>query len=140
MGKNPHEEALVMMLCEQGSDLRTAFSKLCYGRDGESESEKKKFVETTLTDNLKQFDAYFGKNKSKFAVGDKATVADFQLFDFIDCCCLLDGGRALLDKYTNVKKFLQTIRELPELKEYIIKSQAQLPINGAGEYKICFYQ
>ena len=133
MGKTPKEEAIVMMLCEQATDLRTAFSKLCYGPNGDSASEQKKFLDTTLTDNLKLFDAYFGKNKGKFAVGDQATVADFQLFDFIDCCCLLNGGRALLDKYSNVKKFLETIRELPELKEYIKESHAKSPANGASK-------
>ncbi|CAF3921551.1 unnamed protein product, partial [Rotaria sp. Silwood1] len=48
----------------------------------------------------------------------------------IDCCCSIDGGRTLLDKYTNVKELLQRIRELPELKDYIVKSHAQLPMHA----------
>jgi glutathione S-transferase len=133
IGKNLQEEAFVMMFCEQAHDLRVKFSQLCYGPDGDSESAKKTFVDTTLTQHLTQFDAYLAKNKTRFAVGNQPTVADFQLFSYIDCSCLIDGGLALLNKYTNVKELLQRIRELPELKEYIVKSHAQLPINGSGE-------
>ncbi|CAF4764774.1 unnamed protein product [Rotaria sp. Silwood1] len=129
MGNNPKEEALIMMLCEQAYDLRSIFAMLCYGPNGDSPNEQKKFLETTLTKSLEQFDAYFSKNKNKFAVGDQPTVADFQVFYYVDCSCSFDGGRALLDKYINVKEFLQRIRELPELKDYIIKSQAQLPMH-----------
>ncbi|CAF4960701.1 unnamed protein product, partial [Rotaria sp. Silwood1] len=130
MGKNPKEEALITMLCEQAHDLRMKFGMVCVGPNGDSENERKKFLDTTFTEVIKQLNAYLGKNKSKFAVGDKPTVADFQLFDYVDCCCSIDGGRTLLDKYTNVKDLLQRIRELPELKDYIVKSHAQLPMNG----------
>jgi len=133
MGKNLQEEAFVMMLCEQAHDLRSRFSDLCYGLEGDFETAKKTFIETILTEHLIQLDAYLDNNKSKFAVGDQPTVADFQLFEYVNCSCSIDGGHELLDKYTNVKEFLQRIRELPELKEYIVKSHAQLPINGPSE-------
>ncbi|CAF3277777.1 unnamed protein product [Rotaria socialis] len=129
MGNNPQEEALVTMLCEQAHDLRLEFGKFCFGPNGDSESEKKKFLDTTVTEHIKQLNAYLGKNKSRFAVGDKPTVADFQLFEYVDCCCSIDGGSMLLEKYTNVKELLQEVRELPELKDYIAKSHAQLPMH-----------
>ncbi|CAF1149845.1 unnamed protein product [Rotaria sordida] len=118
------------MLCEQAYDLRVQYGVFCYDPNGDSESERKKFLETNVTEYIKQFDAFLSKNKSKFAVGDKPTVADFQLFDYIDASCSLEGGRALLDKYTNVKELLQRVRELPELKDYIPNAHAQLPISG----------
>jgi len=52
------------------------------------------------------------------------------LYEYIDCSLLLDGGQALLDKYSHIKRFLKTIRELPEIKDYIVKAHAQLPINN----------
>ncbi|CAF3686776.1 unnamed protein product [Rotaria sordida] len=130
LGTNAKEEALIKMLCEQAYDLRVQYGVFCYDQNGDSESERKKFLETNVTEYIKQFDAFLSKNKSKFAVGDKPTVADFQLFDYIDASCSLEGGRALLDKYTNVKELLQRVRELSELKDYIPNAHAQLPISG----------
>ncbi|CAF1361353.1 unnamed protein product [Rotaria sordida] len=128
MGNNPKQEALIIMLCEQAYDLRLKFIMLCYGPNGNSPNEQKNFIETTLTENLQQFDRYFSKNKSQFAVDDRPTVADFQLFYCIDCSCSFNGSHVLLEKYINVKAFLQRIRELPQLKDYIIQSQAQVPM------------
>jgi glutathione S-transferase len=136
MGKTLNEEAYVMMLCDEAHDLRMKLNGIFYGPTGDSQEERKKFVETTLSDHLKKFDDYLGKYNTKFAVGDQPTVADFQLYDYIDSGLLLDGGQALLDKYSNIKRFLKTIRELPEIKDYIAKAHTQLPINNKGKYSI----
>ncbi|UJR18103.1 hypothetical protein I4U23_005003 [Adineta vaga] len=138
MGSNPKEEALIIMLCEQAYDLRLKFIMLCYSSNGNSPNEQNNFIKTTLTEYLEQFDRYFNENTSQFAVGDRPTVADFQLFYCIDCACSFDGSQVLLDKYTYVKAFLQRIRELPELKDYIIRSETQVPMllknaNFAGQ-------
>lgn len=139
MGKTPSEEAHVMMLCEQAHDFRMTMNGIFYGPNGNSQEERKKFVETVVSDNLKKFDDYFGKHKGKFAVGDQATVADFQLYDYIDAGLALDGARALLDKYSNVKRFIETIRSLPEIKDYIAETHARLPLNNKGkEHMIMF--
>ncbi|CAF1142103.1 unnamed protein product [Rotaria sordida] len=130
MGKNLNEEARVMMLCEEAHDLRSALSGVCYSPKGESKEERKKFVETTVSEYLQKLDNYFGKYNTKFAVGDAPTVADFQLYSYIDSALLLDDEQSLVDKYSNVKRFLKTINELPEIKDYIVKSHAQLPINN----------
>src|ERR1700722_13262352 len=76
LGKNPQEEAVVMMLCEQAHDLRGNLGQFSFTPNGDSESEQKKFLETTVAENLEKFDTYLGKNKSKFAVSDQPTVAD----------------------------------------------------------------
>jgi glutathione S-transferase len=133
MGKNPNEEARVMMLCEEAHDFRMNLNGIFYGPKGDSKEDRKQFVETTVTEHLKKFDDYLGKQNTKFAVGDQPTVADFQLFEYIDCGLSLDGGQALLDKFPNLKRFMKTIRELPEIKDYITKSQAQLPMNNKGK-------
>jgi glutathione S-transferase len=133
MGKTPKDEAYVMMLCEEAHDMRINLNGLFYGPKEDSQEERKNYVETTLSPHLKKFDDYFGKHNTKFAVGDQPTVADFQLFDYIDTALLLDGGQTLLEKYSNIKRFLKTIRELPELKDYIVKSHAQLPINNKSK-------
>ncbi|CAM2704366.1 unnamed protein product [Rotaria socialis] len=130
MGKNPNEEARVMMLCEEAHDLRSNLNTVCYGPGAESDEARAKFVETTLTISMEKLDRYFGKCTTKFAVGDEPTVADFQVYAYIDSCLLLDGGHALLDKYANVKQYLKKISEIPEIKDYIVQSHAQLPINN----------
>ena len=132
MGKTPADEARVMMLCEEVHDIRTAASAVFYGPKGASAEERQQYFDTTVSDVLKKFDDYFGKHQSRFAVGDQATVADFQLFDYLDAVLILDGSNTALNKFSNVKRFLQTIRELPELKEYIAKAQAQYPVNNKG--------
>jgi glutathione S-transferase len=84
MGKTPTEEAHVMMLCEQAHDFRFTVNGAFYGPKGTSAEDRKAFFDTTVVDELTKFEDYFGKHHSKFAVGDHVTVADFQLFDYID--------------------------------------------------------
>jgi len=132
MGKTPAEEAHVMMLCEEAHDLRTSCSGVFYGPKGESAEERKQFGQTFVSEKLSNFEKYFAKTSSKFAVGDHVTVADFQLFDYIDAALALDEENTLLEKFPHVKRFLTTIRELPELKDYIAKAHAELPLNGKG--------
>ena len=133
MGKTPAEEAMVMMLCEEAHDLRMLCGGIFYGPKGESADERKQFAETTLVEKLSVFETYFAKHSSKFAVGNQITVADFQLFDYIDAALILDEDNILLKQMPHLKKFLQTIRELPELKDYIAKAHAELPLNNKGK-------
>jgi glutathione S-transferase len=130
MGKNPNEEAHVMMLCEEAHDFRMQLNGLFYGPKGDSAEERKNFAETVVAERLKKFDDYLGKHKTKFAVGDHPTVADFQLYEYVDCSLVLEGAQGLLDKYTNLKRYMKTIRELPEIKDYIAKAHSKLPINA----------
>ncbi len=134
MGKNANEEANVMMICEEANDLRSKLNDIFYGPSGSSKEERQKFAETTLAESLKRFDDYLGKNSTKFAVGDQPTVADFQLYEYVDCSLILDGAQAVLDKLPNLKQFLKTIRELPEIKDYIVKANSKLPVNNKGKY------
>ena len=139
MGKTPSEEAHVLMLCEQAHDFRWTLNGIFYGPNGNSQEERKKFVETVVSENLKKFDDYFGKHKGKFAVGDQPTVADFQLYAYIDAGLVLDGARALLDKYSNVKRFVETIQKLPEIKDYIADAHAKQPLNNKGKDEISMF-
>jgi glutathione S-transferase len=137
MGKTPNDEAKVMMLCEEAHDFRLKLNAIFYGPKGESADERKIFAETIVSQNLKKFDDYLGRYQTKFAVGDQPTVADFQLYEYIKSGLLLDDGQTLLEKYSNIKRFLKTIEELPEIKDYIAKAHAQLPMNNKG--KVCFW-
>jgi len=130
MGKTPEEEAHVLMLCDEAHDFRMKLNGIFYGPKGESAEERKQFVQSTVSEDMKKFDDYLGKHNSKFAVGDSPTVADFQLYEYLDCGFLLDEEHVLVDKYANIKRFMQTIRELPEIKEYIAKAHTQLPLNN----------
>ncbi|CAF0817419.1 unnamed protein product [Rotaria sp. Silwood1] len=130
LGKNLNEEARAMMLCEEAFDFRMKLNEVFYGPKGESKAERKKFAETTIAEQLQKFDAYLGKYNTKFAVGDGPTVADFQLYSYIDTALSMDEEHTLINKYPNVKRLLKTISELPEIKDYIAKSHAQLPLNN----------
>ncbi|CAF0782934.1 unnamed protein product [Adineta ricciae] len=110
LGKTPAEEAYVMMLCEEVFDVKIQISDFVYSPKGESKDERKQFVEKTFA--------------------DQPTVADFQLFDFLDSGFAVDDENTLIEKFPNTKQFLNTIRELPELSDYIAKAQAKFPINN----------
>ena len=130
MGKTPAEEANVLMLCEEVFDVGAASAELFYGPKGSSAEERQHYADTTLTEQLKKLDDYFGKHHSRFAVGDQPTIADFQLYDYTDASLMSDEKGTLLDKFPNLQRLLQTIEQLPELKDYIIKSHTELPINS----------
>jgi glutathione S-transferase len=136
MGKTPNDEAKVMMLCEEAHDFRSKLNEVFYGPKGESADERKIFAETVVSQDLKKFDDYLGKHSTKFVVGDQPTVADFQLYEYIKSGLSLDEGQTLLEKYSNIKRFLKTIEELPEIKAYLAKAQAEIPMNNKG--KVCF--
>ncbi|UJR36329.1 hypothetical protein I4U23_029057 [Adineta vaga] len=130
MGKTPAEEANVMMLCEEAHDFRGVMSRLCYSPSGDSKDERKQFVGSTLSEELKKFEDYFGKHNTKFAVGDQPTVADFQLYEYIDAGLTMDEEHTLVDKFPNVKRFMKTVRELPGVAEYIAKAHNEIPLNN----------
>lgn len=130
MGTNLEEEAHVMMLCEQAYDLHIQFATFCYGPNGDSATERKKFVETNLSDYLIKFDDYLKKYHTKFIVGNQATIADFQVYDCLDICFLLDDENILSKKFVHIQQFLENIRQLPELKDFIEKSENELPLNS----------
>ena len=121
-----------MMLCEEAHDLRITCAGVFYGPKGESAEERKQFAQTVVAEKLGNFEKYFAKHGTKFAVGDHVTVADFQVYDYIDAALALDEETALIEKFPHVKRFLETIRSLPELKEYIAKARRELPLNNKG--------
>ncbi|CAF1316184.1 unnamed protein product [Adineta steineri] len=130
MGKTPAEEAHVMMLCEQAHDFRMKTAPVFYGPEGATKEGRKNCADKVISEELKKFDDYFGKHKTKFAVGEHPTVADFQLYEYIDANLAMDEEHTLIDKLPNVKQFMKTIRELPRVGDYITKAHAQLPINS----------
>lgn len=134
MGKTPSEEANVMMLSEEAHDFRSKLSDVFYSPDGGSKEKRQKFADTTVNEHLKNFDDYLGKNKTKFAVGDQPTIADFQLYEYITAGLAFDGTHALLDKYANVKRLIEAVQALPEIKDYIVKAHAKLPFNNKGKH------
>jgi glutathione S-transferase len=136
MGTTPEEEARAIMLSEESYDLHIQFAMFCYGPNGDSETERKRFIETSLSDHLKKFDDYLGKNNSKFVVGNQITIADFQVYDCLDICFTLDDDNVLPKKFVNIKRYLEAFSQLPELKDFIEKSNAELPMNSASMYSI----
>lgn len=131
LGSNLHEEAHVRMLCEQVYDVHVQFAIFCYGPNGDSVNERKIFVETKLSDYLSKFDDYLKKNSTKFIVGNQATIADFQVYNCLDICFLLDDENILPKKFIYAQRFLEFIRQLPELKDFIEKSEKELPLNAS---------
>lgn len=133
MGKSLVEEANVMMLCDEAHDLRMKMSMHFYGPNGGCETSRKEYFDANVRPNLKRFDEFLAKNSSKFSVGDSATVADFQLFDYLDVAFLMDGSEKASTDFPHIHVFLDHMRNLPELKDYILKSQATFPINAASK-------
>ena len=59
MGTNSKEEA---RHCEKGYDVHIQYALVCYKFDRDSKVERKRFVETTISDYLKKFDNYLEQN------------------------------------------------------------------------------
>lgn len=130
LGKNLKERASIYMLCEEVYDLRMKYGGFCYTPNGDSEDDKKRFVNTILIEYLKKIERYLKTSNSKFIVGDQITVADFQVFEYLDACLYLDEEQVLLNDYSKIKQFLDTIRNLPELKDYIKNTREQVPLHN----------
>ena len=133
MGATPTEEGRVMMLCEEAHDFRAKLSGFCYGPTGGSDEARQQFVDTVVKEDLKKFENYFTNKKTNFSASDHVTVADFQLFDYLDAGFTMDQSNSVVKEFPHIQRFLTSIRELPELKEYIAKMQAEVPFNNKGK-------
>ncbi len=67
------------------------YGGFCNGPNRDSETGRKKFIETILVEYLKKIDQYLQKSTSKFIVGNQSTIADFQVFEYLDACLYLDN-------------------------------------------------
>jgi len=128
MGKNEREEALISMIIDQSHDLRIELNGVCYHPKEDFATDKQQFIETKLAEQLKLFDDFLKKTGKKWSCSDDITAADFQLFEYIDSCLMLD--ESIIDKYSHLKKFMKHFREIPELENYLKQVHAQLPLNN----------
>ncbi|CAF0798506.1 unnamed protein product [Didymodactylos carnosus] len=127
MGKTEHETSMIEQLIDQADDLRRDLNNVCY-RAINFEAVKKTFCETTLPTHLKMYDDFLTKHGKKWLLGDQLTAADFQLFEYIDCCWLLSNDT--WEEYPRVLKYMKEFREVPELKKYLDGEHEKRPING----------
>lgn len=127
MGTNERETSMIELLIDQSNDLRQELNNVCY-RAINFDAVKKKFCDETLPIHLKLFEDFLTRQGKKWLIGDTLTVADFQLFEYLDHCWLLSNENWA--EYPKVLAYMKAFRELPELKKYLDTEHAKRPING----------
>lgn len=123
-GKNEKEMYMIDMMMEQGKDMRTAFSHLCYFNY--NDKNKSEYIQK-LPAQMKMFSDNLGNQK--WFVNDKISLADFVLYEEFYANLALEPS--CLDAYPNLKEFMKRFEGLPALKKYMATPKfKELPING----------
>jgi len=124
-GKDGKQKYEVMILEQQASDVRTSWIRLCYNPD--FEKLKDEYINKTLPGHLNNLSNYLGKKK--WMIGDEITYPDFNFYDILNMNLCLDPHA--LDKYQNLKEYMERFEALPKVKEYMHSPRyIQWPINA----------
>ncbi|CAH3186622.1 unnamed protein product [Porites evermanni] len=120
------DEATADSIGDEAMDLVEAVIKLHFEKDEKKKEEStKKFFETTLPDELKNFDAILKSRDGgkAFFLGEKLTSADILFFDF--CNSFLSKGEPTvpepLKKFPLLEKHYNRVLNVPEINAWITK-------------------
>ncbi|XP_071399928.1 glutathione S-transferase P-like [Centroberyx affinis] len=127
-GKDTREAALIDMMNDGVTDLRSKYGKLIYE---EYETGKDAYIKD-LPNHLSKFEAVMGKNKTGFLVGDKVSFADYSLFEVLLNHLVLSPS--CLDAFPSLKGFVEKMSARPKIKAFLDSdAYKKLPINGNGK-------
>ncbi|KAM6979566.1 glutathione S-transferase P [Aplochiton taeniatus] len=127
-GKDAREAALIDMMNDGVEDLRLQYVRLIYQ---EYDTGKDAYIKD-LPNHLSKFEVVMASNKTGFLVGDKASFADYNLFD------VLINHRVLcstcLDNFPSLKSFVDKMSAHPKIKALLDSDDfKKMPINGNGK-------
>ena len=131
------------LLCEI-YDLRGAMVGFAYGPSSSDEDAKEKAealcgkVSSAYSGNLPKLEEWLSLQKGNgasgnFLVGDRASAPDFHLYEMLyqyDFMAKHYGISNPLDKYPNLKSFLNNFGSLPKNSKYLSSKLAALPFNN----------
>lgn len=127
-GSTPEEKLKVSEMQDVSYDLRWGAIKLFYYSTKDNYEERKAhYFSKTFPDLCGRYEKVL--NKHKWFAGDKLTFPDFAFFELLDAHerCV----PTCLDPYPKVRAFLQAVRELEPLREYLASPEFQTkPINN----------
>ncbi|KAI1887311.1 hypothetical protein AGOR_G00188990 [Albula goreensis] len=127
-GKDDNEASRIDMLCDGAEDMRIKYYRLIYQ---EYETGKDQYIKE-LPDQLSKFEAVLACNKTGFLVGDKISIADYNLFEVLLNHQVLCSS--CLDSFPNLKSFVAKMSDRPKIKTYLASdAYKSLPINGNGK-------
>ncbi|XP_071767530.1 glutathione S-transferase P-like [Centroberyx gerrardi] len=127
-GKDAREAALIDMMNDGVTDLRSKYGKLIYE---EYETGKDAYIKD-LPNHLSKFEAVMAKNKTGFLVGDKVSFADYSLFEVLLNHLVLSPS--CLDAFPSLKGFVEKMSARPKIKAFLDSdAYKKLPINGNGK-------
>jgi len=132
-GANDKEAAYIDMCFDGVTDLRQKYATLIY-RSGFTDEEKKTFLTETLPAELEKFEKLLKSkdNGSHFLNGSHICLADYALFEILDCVHVL--CEKCLDKYPALKAYHARVAERPHLKTYLASDRRKgVKINGNGK-------
>ena len=115
-GRTERQMAIVDMLENEAMDFRNEFVQLVY--DPNMASMKADYLHS-VDARIQRFSLYLG-DKPWFT-GDEITFPDFSLYELFDQHRLFEP--TILDKYPNLKNFLDRFEALPAIKAYLSSDQ-----------------
>lgn len=102
------------------SDAKSRMTGLMYrtGRDGEGQS----YLAEELPHQLSLFESFLG-DKTWFA-GDRMTVCDFLMREYLDCAVLFSGNSELLGgNYARLASFKSRFDTIPSISAYLVSEK-----------------
>ncbi|XP_054708192.1 glutathione S-transferase Mu 2-like [Uloborus diversus] len=134
LSPKPHHQARLVMIEQQVADFYSHFTGMCY--DPDFEKKKESYLEI-FPGRLQKLSNFLGKNKW-FGIEEEKGVVKLSYVDFM-AYHYLEEQRTFephcLDKFENLKAFMQRFEELPQLKEYLKSDEiVNLPYNGDMAY------
>jgi len=121
-------------LCVQIYDLRNAFISLVYGPKDAYDAKVEEHAKDVCTGHFKKIDAFLETMGTKYAAGDKPTVADFHVWEMADAHEMLRkhlGMPSLFDSFPKIKAMYEEIKAMPQLKRYFEDPEGgKLPVNN----------
>eukprot|EP00164_Ancoracysta_twista_P001742 GFYU01002287.1.p1 GENE.GFYU01002287.1~~GFYU01002287.1.p1 ORF type:complete len:231 (+),score=66.97 GFYU01002287.1:60-695(+) len=119
---NPLDAARVDEILAAIDDVSVALGPSFFEKDMEKKLAMRKTIsEGILTQRLKKFDEILGENGTGYIRGDKLTVADLALNEFLRqaTCGQMDGITAeIAQPYANLKKHFVMVNDLPQIKKW----------------------
>lgn len=105
------------MVLSEFSDAKSRITSLMY-RQGQEGPEYEQLMATDLPHQLQLFEAFLG-DKPWF-VGDRITLADFAMFEYLDCAVLFSGNPVLLTgAFPRLASFKSRFEMLPAIAAYL---------------------
>ena len=123
LGSTHEEKGTVNMISSIIHAAKMAGTHNCYIMDDKKEVLKK------MLDGLEPISKFLGDKN--FFLGEKVTLPDIQIAEYLNLVNAVDNGKSLEEKYPNLQQLLTKVEELPEIKSFLESDRCfKVPFNN----------